>query len=59
MCPPRGGTQILKISERGEPEKKFGVEETKRGGKDFQNKRGNPTFQVEFRDRSGQKWGLS
>ena len=25
-----GGTQILKISKRGEPEKKFGVGETKK-----------------------------
>ena len=33
----RGGTQIMKISKRGENLKKnFGVGETKRGGKDFQ-----------------------
>ena len=29
------------------------------GEKDFQNERGKPTFQVEFRDKKGQKWGLS
>ena len=49
--PSKGGIQILKISKRGEPEKKFGMEETERG--EFQNEREDPTFQVEFRDRKG------
>ena len=31
-----GGTQILKISKRGEPEKKFWDEGNQKGGKDFQ-----------------------
>ena len=52
-----GRTQILKISKRGVPEKKFGVGETKTG-EDFQNERGNSTFQLKFRGRKGQKWGL-
>ena len=46
-----GGTQILKISQRGEPKKKFGVGKAK-GVKDFQKERrppfqklGNPNFE--------------
>ena len=30
-----------------------------KGGKIFKMKGGDPTFQVEFRDKKGQKWGLS
>ena len=46
----KGGGNLKKI---------FGVRETKRGRKDFQNERGDPAFQVEFRDKRGQRWGLS
>ena len=55
----RGGTQILKISKGGgEPEKSFGVGETKGGGGSFSEIKGvNQTFLVEFRDRKGQEWG--
>ena len=42
----------------GKPKKNLGWRKPK-GGKDFQNERGNPTFQAEFRDKKGQKWGLS
>ena len=35
----------------------FGVRKQKEG-KDFQKERRNPTFQVEFKDRKGQKRGL-
>ena len=52
-----GGTQILKISERGEPEKNLRWGKLK-GGKIFKMKGGNPTFQVEFWDTKGQKWVL-
>ena len=41
----------MKISKKGEPEKKFGIEETERGK--FQNEREDQTFQDEFRDRKG------
>ena len=50
VCPPPpfskgGGTKILKIPKRGEPEKKFwGRGNQKGGGKIFKNKGGNPTF---------------
>ena len=40
----KGGIQILKISKKGVTWKKIGVEETRRGGKIFQNKGGNLTF---------------
>ena len=39
----KGGTQILKISERGEPEKKYWWGKTKEG-KVFQNERGELNF---------------
>ena len=39
-----GGTQILEISKRGEPEKKFGVGETKRGGRFSKNNLGTQLF---------------
>ena len=61
MCPPppfKKGDQILKMSKGGGPEKKFGQGETKRGEKNFKMKGGNPTVQVEYRDRNGQNWGL-
>ena len=38
--------------------KKNWGEGNQKGG-DFQNERGNLTFQVESRDKKGQKWGLS
>ena len=54
-----GGTQILEISKRGEPEKKFGVGETKRGG-DFENERvETQLFKLNLGIKKGQKWELS
>ena len=50
-------SKFLKISIRGEPEKKSAVGKPKTR-KDFQKERGNPTFQVEFRNRKGQQLGL-
>ena len=48
---------MLRISKRGRNLKtKFGKGETKGG--DFNRERGDLTFQVEFRDRKGQKWGV-
>ena len=61
VCPSfqSGGTQILKISKRGRDLKKeFRVGETKRG-KRFSKWKGNSTFQVECRDKEGQKWAAS
>ena len=57
VCSPpfKRGNQILKLSKRGGPNKNFGLGETKRAGKVFNNKRGNPTFKAEFRDRKEQK----
>ena len=45
----------MKISKRGEPEKKIWGEGNQKGGKIFKNKGGNPTFEAEFRYRKEQK----
>ena len=54
MCAPfqRGGNPNFANFKKGD----LVVGETKRG-KDFQKQRGNPTFEVKFRDRKGKKWG--
>ena len=45
---------------KGEPEKKNWGWRNQKGEKDFQNeRRGNLTFKFKFRERLGQKWGLS
>ena len=50
-----GNPNFENFKKGGEPEKKFGVGETKRGGERFsKNKGGDSTFYVEFRDRKGQ-----
>ena len=62
VCSPlfkRGNQNFENFKKGREPEKKFRVGETKRERKDFQNERGDPAFQVEFRDKRGQRWGLS
>ena len=60
MCPPsppfkKGGPKLWKFQKGGGTWKKFVVGNPK-GGTIFKMKEGNPTFQVEFRDKKGGKW---
>ena len=53
-----GNTNFENFKKGGDMKKKLGWRKPGEE-KDFQNERGKPTFQVEFRDKKGQKWGLS
>ena len=62
VCSPlfkRGNPNFENFKKGREPEKNFGWVKPKGGGKIFKRKGGNQAFQVEFRDKRGQKWGLS
>ena len=51
-------SKFWKFQKEKELEKNVCSGETRREGKDFQKERGNPIFQVEFRDRKWQKEGV-
>ena len=47
------------FNKRGEPGKKIGVGETKKGEKIFKVKGGEPNFKSNLGIQKGTKWGLS